>query len=113
RRQRFSWQRMLSYLWREALELQRDPIRATLALAGSIMLMFVIGFGISLDVDDLRYAVLDRDDTSLSRDYALQLSGARFFLAQPPLSDYQELYRRMRSAGVSLAIEIPPGLARH
>src|SRR5690606_24947862 len=59
RRQRFSLQRMLSYLWREALELQRDPIRATLALAGSIMLMFVIGFGISLDVEDLRYAVLD------------------------------------------------------
>ncbi|MDX9686743.1 ribosome-associated ATPase/putative transporter RbbA [Halopseudomonas formosensis] len=112
RRQRFSWQRMLSYLWREALELQRDPIRATLALAGSIMLMFVIGFGISLDVEDLRYAVLDRDDTSLSRDYALQLSGSRYFIEQPPLSDYQELDRRMRSGEVSLAIEIPHGFAR-
>ncbi len=112
RRQRFSLQRMLSYLWREALELQRDPIRATLALAGSIMLMFVIGFGISLDVEDLRYAVLDRDDTSLSRDYALQLSGSRYFIEQPPLSDYQELDRRMRSGEVSLAIEIPHGFAR-
>src|SRR5690554_3889120 len=112
RRQRFSGQRMLSYLWRETLELQRDPIRATLALAGSIMLMFVIGFGISLDVEDLRYAVLDRDDTSLSRDYALQLSGSRYFVEQPPLSDYQELDRRMRSGEVSLAIEIPHGFAR-
>ena len=112
RRQRFSLQRMLSYLWREALELQRDPIRATLALAGSIMLMFVIGFGISLDVEDLRYAVLDRDDTSLSRDYALQLSGSRYFIEQPPLSDYRELDRRMRSGEVSLAIEIPHGFAR-
>ncbi|HLV77575.1 MAG TPA: ribosome-associated ATPase/putative transporter RbbA [Marinobacter sp.] len=112
RRQRFSGQRMLSYLWRETLELQRDPIRATLALAGSIMLMFVIGFGISLDVEDLRYAVLDRDDTSLSRDYALQLSGSRYFVEQPPLSNYQELDRRMRSGEVSLAIEIPHGFAR-
>ncbi len=112
RHRRFSWQRMLSYLWRETLELQRDPIRATLALAGSIMLMFVIGFGISLDVEDLRYAVLDRDDTSLSRDYALQLSGSRYFIEQPPLSDYQELDRRMRSGEVSLAIEIPHGFAR-
>src|SRR5690606_34296036 len=108
----FSWQRMVSYLWRETLELQRDPIRATLALAGSIMRMFVIGFGISLDVEDLRYAVLDRDDTTLSRDYALQLSGSRYFIEQPPLTDYQQLDRRMRSGEVSLAIEIPSGFAR-
>ncbi len=108
----FSLQRMLSYLWRESLELQRDPIRATLALVGSLMLMFVIGFGISLDVEDLRYAVLDRDQTSLSRDYALQLSGSRYFIEQPPLTDYQELDRRMRSGEVSLAIEIPHGFAR-
>lgn len=112
RRWPFSLQRMLSYLWRESLELQRDPIRATLALGGSLMLMFVIGFGISMDVEDLRYAVLDRDQTSLSRDYALQLSGSRYFIEQPPLTDYQELDRRMRTGEVSLAIEIPNGFAR-
>src|SRR5690606_31647429 len=46
----FSLRRLLSYCWRESLELARDPIRATLALAGSLILMVVIGFGISLDV---------------------------------------------------------------
>ena len=30
RRRHFSAQRMLSYVWREALELQRDPVRATM-----------------------------------------------------------------------------------
>ena len=105
----FSLQRMLAYLWREALELQRDPIRATLALGGSILLLFVIGFGINMDVENLRYAVLDRDQTTLSRDYALQLSGSRYFIEQPPLADYDELDRRMRSGELSLAIEIPPG----
>ncbi|HEY1132165.1 MAG TPA: ATP-binding cassette domain-containing protein, partial [Roseateles sp.] len=39
---RFSLQRLYSYLWRESLELQRDPVRATLALAGSLILMVVI-----------------------------------------------------------------------
>ena len=112
RRKAFSMQRMFSYLWREVLELQRDPIRATLALAGSLVLMFVIGFGISMDVEDLRYAVLDRDQTTLSRDYALQLSGSRYFIEQPPISDYDELDRRMRSGEVSLAIEIPSGFTR-
>ena len=108
----FSLRRMISYLWRETLELQRDPIRAALALGGSIILMFVIGFGISMDVEDLRYAILDRDQTSLSRDYALQLSGSRYFVEQPAISDYDELDKRMRSGELSLAIEIPTGFAQ-
>ncbi|MGH8818555.1 MAG: ribosome-associated ATPase/putative transporter RbbA, partial [Achromobacter pestifer] len=65
----FSLQRALSYMWRESLELRRDPVRATLALVGSLLLMFVMGYGISLDVEDLRYAVMDRDQTTLSHNY--------------------------------------------
>ena len=112
RGKRFSTQRMVSYMWREALELRRDPVRATLALGGSLMLMFVMGFGISMDVEDLRYAVLDRDQTSFSQNYALSLAGSRYFIEQPPIADYEDLDRRMRSGELSLAIEIPPGFAR-
>ena len=108
----FSPVRMISYMWREALELRRDPVRATLALLGTVLLMFIMGYGISLDVEDLRYAVLDRDQTILSQNYALNLSGSRYFIEQPPIRDYEELDRRMRSGEISLAIEIPPGFAR-
>ena len=108
----FSLQRMFSYLWRETLELQRDPVRATLALGGSLLLMFAIGFGITLDVEDLSYAVLDRDQTTLSQSYTLNLAGSRYFTEHPPIVDYEDLDRRMRSGELSLAIEIPAGFAR-
>ncbi len=108
----FSLRRMLSYLWREALELRRDPVRATLALGGSLLLMFVIGFGITMDVENLRYAVLDRDQTTLSHNYRLNLSGSRYFIEHPPVTDYEELDQRMRSGELSLAVEIPPGFSR-
>ncbi len=109
---RFSPRRLLSYLWRESLELQRDPVRATLALAGSAILMFVMGFGISMDVEDLRYAVLDRDHSTLSENYTLSLAGSRYFVERPPISDYAELDRRMRSGELNLALEIPSGFGR-
>jgi ribosome-dependent ATPase len=112
RRSRFSLQRMLSYLWRETLELQRDRVRATLALGGSLILLIVIGFGVSNDVNNLRYAVLDRDQTTLSRNYTLELSGSRYFTERSPLTDYAEINRRMRSGELALAIEIPHGFAR-
>jgi len=108
----FSLQRMLSYMWRESLELRRDPVRATLALAGSLLLMFVMGFGISMDVEDLRYAVMDRDQTGLSQNYSLNLAGSRYFIEHPPIQDYADMDARMRSGELSLAIEIPQGFAR-
>ncbi len=112
RQRRFSLRRMASYSWRESLELQRDPVRATLALAGSLILMFVMGFGISMDVNDLRYAVLDRDRTSLSASYTLSLAGSRYFVERPPITDYADMDRRMASGELSLALEIPPGFGR-
>ena len=111
-RLRHSLVRIYSTQWREALELRRDPVRSALALLGSLLLMFVMGYGISMDVESLRFAVLDRDQTATSRAYALNLSGSRYFAEQPPLTEYAELDRRMRSGELSLAIEIPPGFGR-
>ncbi|MBK7677755.1 MAG: ribosome-associated ATPase/putative transporter RbbA [Candidatus Accumulibacter sp.] len=104
--------RAFSYTLRETLELRRDPVRATLALLGSAILMFIIGYGINLDVENLTYAMLDRDQTVLSQNYSLNLSGSRYFLEKPPIADYEDLDRRMRNGELSLAIEIPPGFAR-
>jgi ribosome-dependent ATPase len=102
----------LSYTLRETLELRRDPFRATLALLGTAFLMIIIGYGISLDVENLPYAVLDEDQTVLSRNYALNLSGSRYFIQKAHIVDHADLDRRMRSGELSLAIDIPPGFAR-
>ncbi|WP_038959168.1 ABC transporter permease, partial [Bradyrhizobium japonicum] len=104
--------RMFAYTQREALELQRDPIRATLAIVGSLILMFVMGYGINTDVENLAFAVLDHDETTISRDYALQISGSRYFTEHAPITSYDDLDRRMRSGELSLAIELPPGFGR-
>ena len=108
----FDLRRMLSYSQREALELSRDPIRATLALIGSVILMFVIGYGINMDVENLSFAVLDQDQTTVSQNYTLNLYGSRYFTEKPPIRDYADLDRRMRAGEISLAIEIPPGFGR-
>jgi ribosome-dependent ATPase len=112
RQRHFSLRRMLSYSMREALELGRDPIRLTLALLGTVILMFIMGYGISLDVEDLTFGVLDRDQTGTSRDYIFNMTGSRYFTERPPISDYQSLDQRMRSGELSVALEIPPGFAR-
>ena len=104
--------RLLACAWREALELQRDRVRATLALLGSIVLVLVIGFGTSLDVENLRYAVLDRDQSQTSRNYTLGIAGSRYFQQQPPLQDDADMEQRLKGGKIALALEIPPGFER-
>jgi hypothetical protein len=64
--------RLYSYLRLEVLELKRDPIRLTIAVLGSIILMFIMGYGISMDVENLTFAALDYDQTTTSRELCAQ-----------------------------------------
>ena len=109
---RFSLQRMASYAHRESLELLRDPIRLVFALIGTVLLMFIFGYGISMDVQDLPFAALDGDRSTESRAYLRSFEGSHYFAARAPIASHAELDRRMRTGELSLAIEIPPGFGR-
>ena len=112
-RSHFSFQRMLANSYRELKELSRDPIRLTLAGLGSVILMIIIGYGITLDVEHLKFAALDRDETTISREYLINIAGAsRYFIERPPVANYQELDRRMRSGELSMVVEVPPHFGR-
>jgi ribosome-dependent ATPase len=104
--------RMFSYAWKETLELKRDPVRAAMSLLGTIVLLFAFGYGITVDVENLSFAVLDFDQTEMSLDYTINLGGSRYFTEQAPIINYADLDRRMRSGALTLAIEIPPEFGR-
>ena len=108
----FEPRRMASQARRETLELLRDPIRALAAVLGSVMLMVIFAYGITMDVNRLTFAMLDRDQTTASRSYILNIEGSRYFTERAPIRDYAELDRRMQSGGLTLALEIPPGFGR-
>lgn len=108
----FRFLRLFGVARRESLELWRDPIRLTFALFGSVLLMVLLSYGMTFDVDELRFAALDRDQTPESRDYIQNIAGSRYFTEQTPLTSQDELDRRMRNDELSLAIEIPPGYGR-
>jgi ribosome-dependent ATPase len=104
----FSPQRLLAYTIREALELLRDPIRLGFSLLGTTLLMLVFGFGVSTDVNNLSFAVLDRDQTPESRAYLEELRGSSYFVEKAPLTNDAELDNRLKSGDISAAIEISP-----
>jgi ribosome-dependent ATPase len=65
-----------------------------------------------MDVEGLRFAVLDRDQSPESRAYVQNISGSRYFIERPPIVDTAELDRRMNNGELALAIDIPADFGR-
>lgn len=110
---KLSLSRMLAYTNNETMQILRDPVRLAFAFIGSALLMLVFGFGITTDVEHVRYAALDNDQTLESRAYLEQFAGAYpYFSKTAPLYSAREALRRLQSDNISLAIEIPPNFGR-
>jgi len=108
----FSLRRMLACARKEALELRRDHIRLGFAVFGVAILFLAFGFGVNTDVDNVAFAVLDRDHTTESRAYVKEFSGSAYFSELPAIAGGSDLERRLASGEIKLALEIPPGFGR-
>ncbi|WLG50659.1 ribosome-associated ATPase/putative transporter RbbA [Pseudomonas sp. FP1742] len=109
---RFSFGRLRALASREGKELLRDRVRLAFALLGAMLMMVIFGYGISLDVEKLAFAVYDQDQTPQSRAYLEAFRGSRYFDEQPPISDAAQLHRRLQRSEIKLALEVPSGFGR-
>ena len=110
---RFDPGRLWAYARRETMELLRDPIRLAFAFLGPVIMMFAMGYGITFDVENLKYAAFDQDQTPASRRLLESFSGSHYFSERPPIGSMAELDQRMRSGELAVAIEIPSGFGRN
>lgn len=104
----FSLGRLLAFTSREAMQVRRDPVRLAFAFLGSALLLLVMSFGISQEVRDIPFAVLDHDDSPASRAYVSAYRDSPWFKLKSPILDVQALDDRMTSGELALALEIPP-----
>ena len=105
--------RLFAYARNEAIQIMRDPVRLTFAFLGSALLMLVCGFGITTDVEHIKIAVLDRDQSQDSRTYIEQFrSIPRYFKWEPATFSDDDALKRLQGDRVATVIEIPPNFSR-
>jgi ribosome-dependent ATPase len=106
--------RMRAYARNETIQILKDPVRLAFAFLGSAVLMLVFGFGITTDVEHVRYATFDPDRTPESRGYLEQFAGAsRFFRQTPPVASAGEGLERLQADDISLILEMPADFGRN
>jgi len=108
----FSIPRLWAYALREAVEILRDPVRLAFAILNPIILMFAIGYGISFDVEHLRYAVLDQDQSLESRQLLDSFQTAKYFDRKRDIATADQILSRLRSGELKFAVEIPTNYGR-
>ena len=73
-------------------------IRLAFAMLGTAFLMLIFGFGITTDVNNLSFRVLDRDGTPESRAYLDEIRSSPYFTEKAPLANAEELRALSRAA---------------
>ncbi len=105
---------MMAYAANETMQILRDPVRLAFAFVGSALLMLVFGYGITSDVEHIRFAALDYDRSPESRAYIEQFAGSTVYFTadvRRPIPRTKP-WSGCKSDDISLVLEIPPSFGR-
>jgi len=101
-------QRVRAVMFKEWREIVRDRLFLSLAFVVPISMMLVFAYGINMDVENLPFAVLDYDQTKLSRDYLHLFIDSRYFDYQGDVHSERELDPLLADSVIRFAIIVPP-----
>lgn len=90
--------------WREIL---RDRFFFSMAFLLPFLMLLVLGWGISFDVENIPFAVLDQDKSRLSRDFIHRFMDSRYFSYQGDVKKAEELDRLLAHSDIRFALIVP------
>jgi len=104
--------RLLAVAQREIKEICRDKLYLTMALAVPLMVLILFAYGLSLDVENIPFAVLDQNRSPLSREYIDRLGRSRYFTLQHYLQDFGLIDQKLIKGSIRMGLIIPPDFER-
>jgi len=92
---------------KELIQIWRDPLSLAMAFLMPVMLLFIFGYAITLDVNRIKTIVYDLDRSSLSRELIDKFSASGYFTMVDHVADQQEIDRYLDSGRALVAVSIP------
>lgn len=111
KRKLFNWQRFLSIVKKEFIQLKRDPISLRIPIAMPIIYMLLFGYAVTTEIDHISTAVFDQSKTQQSREYIDQFTTSDYFLIKYNVSSQKELSDLIDGGKVKAGLIIPASYA--
>ncbi len=109
---RYWFAAVLTFAQREGKELLRDRIRLLFALLGPLVYLLAGSLGVSFDVNEMDFAVLDQDQSHYSRELTEQFEGSAYFRQTATLSSRADIDATLTAGRARMVIDIPPGFGK-
>jgi len=109
-----SLKRIKAIAWKEFVQIKRDPRSLGLALGIPMFLLFIFGYGLSLDIDHVRTLVWNQDASSdLTRDFLFNFKNSKYFKITGYTDNYRDIVHNIDSGNVLMALVIPKDFSHY
>jgi ABC-2 type transport system permease protein len=97
---------------KESLQVIRDPRSLMIALLLPLMQMFMLGYGVNLDVKHIPLCAFDQEGSQQSQDLLKRFAGSRYFDAPKMSANIVDAAHQIDDSVCRLAIVIPADFSR-
>ena len=101
--------RLFAVMRKESREILRDRVTLSTAFLFPVMMLFMFGYAISLEVEGVKLGVLDQDQTPSSAALIDAFAESRYFMLVRRYESEFQIRDSMERSEVKLALVIPPG----
>lgn len=98
--------------WKELREIRRDPVTIAVAALLPLLMLYLFGSALSLDVKDARLAVYDLDQSPASRALVGAFERSGYFRRVHDVRAEREIARLLDNGVARLVLVIPPDFTR-
>jgi len=92
---------------KEFIHILRDPRSLYIAIGLPLVLLILFGYAITFDVNHIPVAVINQDDSSLSRDLISRVQASEYFDLRYLSNEYTKLERLLDEGKVKIILVIP------
>lgn len=104
---------ILSVIKKELQIARRDKVYILLTVIAPVTMLLLFGYGFTLDVDNIPFAVLDQDRSQYSREYVELYPNSKNFIFRGYVSSYEESYEKILRGKIRAVIVIPPDFSNN
>jgi ABC-2 type transport system permease protein len=98
---------------KELIHIKRDPTSLVQAILLPVVLLFLYGYALTFDINQVPTAVYDREGSRLSQDFLKNFRSSRYFAVRYQVSSYEEITRLINERRIWLALVLPHDFSRH
>jgi ABC-2 type transport system permease protein len=98
---------------KESIQIRRDPLSLALAFLMPVMLLFIFGYAITVDVDRLPTIVYDRDMSSMSREVIRGLEASGYFTIVEYARDPARIDTALDEGSARVALSFPEDFSKY